>query len=56
MSDVHFTPTPANNKPVFNIEYGSSSFATSICPAANALNFDTLIKDMNLDAWRVACR
>jgi hypothetical protein len=43
-------------KPVFNIEYGSASKARRICPRANALNFDTLIKNLSLDAKRTACR
>jgi hypothetical protein len=44
------------HKAVFEVEYGAASLATTICPQANADNFDTLIKNMNLDAWRVACR
>lgn len=28
----------------------------SICPQANALDLDTLIKTMDLDAWRIYCR
>jgi hypothetical protein len=43
-------------KPVFQIEYGSSSKGRRICPKANALNFDTLIKNLSLDAKRTACR
>ena len=43
-------------KAVFEVEYGSSTLATSVCPQANADDFDTLIKDLNLDAWRVPCR
>jgi hypothetical protein len=43
-------------KAVFEVEYGTSSLATTVCPKANAANFDSLIKDLNLDAWRVACR
>jgi hypothetical protein len=27
-----------------------------VCPQANAMSFDTLIKNLNLDAWRVSCR
>lgn len=44
------------NKPVFQIEYGGASKASRICPKANALNFDTLIKNLSLDAKRTACR
>jgi len=41
---------------VFQVEYGDESLADAICPLAEALNFDTLIKNLDLDAWRVACR
>ncbi len=42
------------NKAVFGVEY---ELATSqFCPQANALNFDFLKKNWDLDAWRVACR
>jgi hypothetical protein len=44
------------SKAVFNVEYGAGSLSSSVCPKANAMNFDTLIKDLDLDAWRVACR
>jgi len=43
-------------KAVFQVEYGNASLAERICPQANALNFDTLIKKLELDAWRVPCR
>ncbi|SEM71101.1 hypothetical protein SAMN05444354_121105 [Stigmatella aurantiaca] len=43
-------------KPVFNIEYGGNSLAQQICPRANALNFDTLVKNLDLDAPRLSCR
>ena len=41
-------------KAVFTVEYklGSEAF----CPQANALNFNTLRKNLVLDAFRVACR
>jgi hypothetical protein len=44
------------NKAVFEVEYGSSSLVTKVCPQANSLNFDTLIKNLDLDAWRISCR
>jgi hypothetical protein len=46
------------NKAVFNVEYGSSSLAATVCPKANALDFDTLIKPANMavTASRIACR
>lgn len=45
-----------NNKAVFQVEYGTQSLVASVCQAANALNFDTLIKDLDLDAFRISCR
>jgi hypothetical protein len=41
-------------KAVFGVEY--SGDPVSFCPAANAMNFDWLKKNMELDAWRLACR
>ncbi len=41
-------------KPVFNIEYNLDPSA--FCPQANAMNFNSLKKDLSLDAYRVACR
>ena len=49
-------PFTAADKAVFQVEYGAPSLATSICPKANALDFDTLIKNLDLDAPRTACR
>jgi hypothetical protein len=42
-------------KPVFHIEYDASRSA-EICAAGNSRNFDTLIKDLDLSAARIACR
>jgi hypothetical protein len=49
-------PFVAAHKAVFEVEYGDATLASTICPQANAANFNTLIKDLNLDSWRVACR
>lgn len=49
-------PFIAANKAVFEVEYGSASKATTICPQANAANLDTLIKNLSLDATRTSCR
>ena len=49
-------PFTQAGKAVFEVEYGTQSTANSVCPKANALNFDTLIKDMDLDAFRISCR
>jgi hypothetical protein len=43
-------------KSVFQTEYGAESLKTTICPKSIALDFDTLIKNIDLDAWRVSCR
>ena len=43
-------------KAVFQIQYGSASHADEVCPDANARDLDTLIKRMDLDAWRISCR
>jgi hypothetical protein len=43
-------------KAVFQIEYGRSSLARRICPRANDLDLDTLIKNLSLNAARTACR
>ena len=50
------TPFIEAGKPVFQIEYGPPRLAPRICPRANALNFDTLIKNLRLDAERTPCR
>jgi endo-alpha-1,4-polygalactosaminidase (GH114 family) len=43
-------------KAVFHVEYGDAQLAQDICPQANALDFDSLIKNYDLDAWRIPCR
>ncbi|WP_232293261.1 endo alpha-1,4 polygalactosaminidase [Stigmatella aurantiaca] len=43
-------------KAVFHIEYGGAALAQSVCPEANALGFDTLVKNLELDAARISCR
>jgi hypothetical protein len=43
-------------KAVFTVEYGNANLADTVCPDANSRDFDTLIKNLDLDAWRVACR
>ena len=43
-------------KAVFQIQYGTEALVAAICPQANALDLDTLIKTMDLDAWRIYCR
>ena len=45
-------------KAVLHVEYtsGALSSKSGLCARANAMNFDTLIKHLNLDAARYACR
>ncbi len=43
-------------KPVFGIEYGDQARADAICPQANQRDFDTLVKKLALDPFRIACR
>jgi hypothetical protein len=45
-----------DGKAAFTVEYGAASLADSVCPQANAMNLDTLIKQLDLGVWRVACR
>jgi hypothetical protein len=42
-------------KAVFHVEYGTEAKAQTVCPKTKPLGFSTLIKNLNLDAWRVAC-
>ena len=49
-------PFVDDNKAVFQVEYGGQARANAICADANARNFDTLVKAMNLGAPRIACR
>lgn len=43
------------NKAALEVEYGDAGLASTICPQANSLKLDTIIKDLDLDAWRVSC-
>jgi hypothetical protein len=52
-------PFTAAGKPVFEVEYTNGSLeskGSQICSKANALGFETLIKKLELDATRYACR
>ena len=48
------TPFVQANKAVFGVEYELET--SQFCPQANALNFDFLKKNWDLNAWREACR
>ena len=45
----------AAGKAVFHVEYGTQAAAQTVCPKTKPLGFSTLIKKLDLDAWRVAC-
>ncbi len=47
-------PFVARNKAVFGVEYTGDP--GDFCLEANAFNFDFLKKNLDLDAWRIACR
>jgi hypothetical protein len=49
-------PFVSAGKAVFQVEYGAPSLADTICSQANALDFDSLIKNLDLDVQRTACR
>ena len=48
------SPFVAAGKAVFNVEYLRKP--DQFCTQANALNFNSLAKNLNLDVYRVACR
>ena len=48
------TPFINAGKPVFEVEYNLATSA--FCPQANAMNFNSLAKTLELDATREACR
>jgi len=48
-------PFIAANKPVFHVEYGAATLAATVCATTKPLGFATLIKNQELDAWRVVC-
>lgn len=47
-------PFVQSGKAVFGVEYDLST--ADFCPQMNALNFDFMRKNWDLDAWREACR
>jgi len=47
-------PFVQSGKAVFGVEYELDTI--DFCPQANALNFDFLKKNWDLDAWRESCR
>ncbi len=56
---TRLAPFIAAGKAVFDVEYTAgdlSALGSQVCPPSNALNFDTLIKHLDLGAPRYACR
>lgn len=49
-------PFLSAGKAVFEVEYGDSARAAKVCPSARARNFDTLVKRLSLDPYRISCR
>jgi hypothetical protein len=49
------SPFIAAGKAVFHVEYGGAGLAQTVCPKTKPLGFSTLIKKLDLDAFRVAC-
>ena len=49
---THFTD---KGKAVFHAEYVSASQAGKVCASTKPLGLSTIIKKLDLDAWRVAC-
>ena len=47
-------PFVAVGKAVFGVEYDGEP--ADFCPQANEVNFDWLLKNLELDAWRISCR
>ena len=47
------TPFIDAGKPVFNAEYNGST--STFCPIATSLKFSSIFKNLDLDAYRVAC-
>lgn len=48
-------PFIAAGKAVFHVEYGGDDAVAGACRAGGARGFDTLVKRLDLDAWRRAC-
>jgi hypothetical protein len=48
------TPFIKAGKAVFEVEYGGQT--SQFCSQANAMNFNAMLKNLNLDAYRVPCR
>ena len=48
-----YTPFTTNNKAVLHVEYEGS--LTSFCPTTKALGFSSMLKRLELDAWRAVC-
>ena len=52
---VALVPFIDAGKAVFHVEYGGASIAARVCAVTQPLGLDTLIKRLELDAFRVTC-
>jgi hypothetical protein len=43
-------------KAAFQVTYGDQSDVDRVCPEANAMDLDALIKESDLGPFRIACR
>ena len=50
-----YQPVRAAGKAVFMVEFGDETDVATVCPAAEQLGFDALIKEQDLGAFRVPC-
>lgn len=50
-----YLPFLQSGKAVFHVEYLPEADASTVCAAAKKLGFDTLIKNLDLDAWKIDC-
>ncbi|HVJ16985.1 MAG TPA: endo alpha-1,4 polygalactosaminidase [Polyangiaceae bacterium] len=48
-------PFIEQDKAVFHVEYGDESLLDSVCGDPSTQGFSTLIKNLDLDAWRAPC-
>ena len=48
-----YSPFAAAGKAVLHVEYSGS--LSSFCPGTKALGFSSMLKKLDLDAWRSPC-
>lgn len=50
-----YATLPQSGKTVLLVEYGDATTAADVCSKASAMGFDAIIKNLALDAFRIAC-